>query len=75
MVKLLLILVATAGIAAVAAGQQSVFRTGTRVVAVYATVQDGADPRDAAAYVLTNGHCPDFPGANEVIINRPAPAK
>lgn len=39
-----------------------------------ATVQDGADPRDAAAYVLTNGHCPDFPGANEVIINRPAPA-
>jgi Trypsin-like peptidase domain len=39
-----------------------------------ATFGDDDDPRDAPAYVLTNGHCPDFPGSNSVILDRPAPA-
>jgi hypothetical protein len=39
-----------------------------------ATVPEGNDPRDAPAYVLTNGHCPEFPGANDVILDRPAPS-
>ena len=39
-----------------------------------ATVSDDEDPGDAPAYVLTNGHCPEFPGSNEVIVNRTAPA-
>lgn len=39
-----------------------------------ATVPEGEDARNAPAYVLTNGHCAEFPGANEVIINRPAPS-
>lgn len=29
---------------------------------------------DPPAYVLTNGHCPDFPGSNDVLIDRPAPS-
>jgi len=39
-----------------------------------ATIHDGEDPRDAPAYVLTNGHCPEFPGANDVFVDRPAPS-
>jgi hypothetical protein len=39
-----------------------------------ATFPDGKDPRDAPAYVLTNGHCPDFPSSNQVLLDRPAPA-
>jgi hypothetical protein len=31
-------------------------------------------PRDTPAYVLTNGHCPEFPGSNQVITDVPAPA-
>ena len=38
------------------------------------TVPAGEDPGDAPAYVLTNGHCPEFPGSNDVIVNRPAPS-
>jgi len=36
------------------------------------TIPDSHDPRDAPAYVLTNGHCSDFPGPNEVLLDRPA---
>src|SRR5262245_42827270 len=36
------------------------------------TNSDGQDPRDAPAYVLSNGHCSDFPGSNEVLPDRPA---
>jgi hypothetical protein len=36
------------------------------------TIPDGRDPGDAPAYVLTNGHCSDFPGPNEVLPDRPA---
>lgn len=37
------------------------------------TMAAGQDPGRAPAYVLTNGHCSDFPGANEVLLDRPAP--
>jgi hypothetical protein len=37
------------------------------------TIPVGQDPGRAPAYVLTNGHCSDFPGANEVLPDRPAP--
>ncbi len=37
-------------------------------------VATAAEGEDAPAYVLTNGHCPEFPGSNEVIVDRPAPA-
>lgn len=36
------------------------------------TIPEGEDPGDAPAYVLSNGHCSDFPGSNEVLIDRPA---
>jgi hypothetical protein len=39
-----------------------------------ATVREDDDAADAPAYVLTNGHCPEFPGANDVIVDRPAPS-
>ena len=39
--------------------------------AVFFTVFEGADAGAAPAYALTNGHCPDFPGSNEVLIDRP----
>lgn len=39
------------------------------------TIPQGEDPGDAPAYVATNGHCPDFPGSNEVLLDRPAPAR
>jgi hypothetical protein len=35
------------------------------------TLDEGADPRGAPAYALTNGHCPDFPGANDVLLDQP----
>ncbi len=35
------------------------------------TVPADRDPGDAPAYVLTNGHCSDFPGSNEVLPDRP----
>lgn len=34
-------------------------------------IPEGEDPGDAPAYVATNGHCSDFPGANEVLPDRP----
>src|SRR5262245_1160287 len=37
------------------------------------TIPEGRDPGDAPAYVLSNGHCSDFPGANDVLIDRPSP--
>jgi hypothetical protein len=39
-----------------------------------ATIPDGERGREAPAYVLTNGHCPEFPGANDVFVDRPAPS-
>ncbi|MBM3801391.1 MAG: trypsin-like peptidase domain-containing protein [Acidimicrobiia bacterium] len=36
------------------------------------TIPEGQDPGDAPAYVLSNGHCSNFPGPNEVLIDRPA---
>jgi hypothetical protein len=39
-----------------------------------ATIPDGDDPGNAPAYVLTNGHCPAFPGSNEVLVNQAAPS-
>lgn len=38
-----------------------------------ATVPDEDAPADAPAYVLTNGHCPDFPGSNDVLVDQPSP--
>lgn len=35
------------------------------------TFDDDVDPGRAPAYALTNGHCPDFPGANDVLLDRP----
>lgn len=37
-----------------------------------ATVPDNEDPGDAPAYVLTNGHCVDLSGANDVLLDRPS---
>ena len=33
--------------------------------------RDGEDAGAAPAYALTNGHCPDFPGSNQVLLNQP----
>ena len=35
------------------------------------TFDDGADAGRAPAYALTNGHCPDFPGPNDVLLDQP----
>jgi Trypsin-like peptidase domain len=37
-----------------------------------ATIPEDEDSGAAPAYVLTNGHCPAFPGANEVLVNQSA---
>lgn len=40
--------------------------------AVFVTpFDDGADEGAAPAYAITNGHCLDFPGANDVLLNQP----
>ena len=40
--------------------------------AVFVTPFDsGEDAGAAPAYALTNGHCPEFPGSNEVLLDRP----
>jgi hypothetical protein len=38
-------------------------------VTVFGEKQDGGN---APAYALTNGHCPEFPGSNEVLLDRPS---
>lgn len=39
---------------------------------VFLDTLDSDEPSDLVpAYVLTNGHCPEFPGSNEVLVDRP----
>ena len=35
------------------------------------TFEEDADVRGAPAYALTNGHCPAFPGPNDVLLDQP----
>lgn len=40
--------------------------------AVFVTpFEDPAEAAGAPAYALTNGHCPDFPASNDVLLNQP----
>jgi hypothetical protein len=49
-------------------------RPGRRQMGARALRRRGNRGREAPAYVLTNGHCPEFPGANDVFVDRPAPS-